>query len=118
MGFDHFYKLVVKSGNPVKLHKQERQLLEPYVDGPACTYLGHMETLKNSLEAALKCRERVGQGHAPKKVLDVTQTSIEALEPVSAMAVPGLDSLRAYLHVTRAHAALELERWDVAKEDA
>jgi len=116
--FTHFYKQVVKSGNPVKLHKQERQLLEPYVDNSSCTFLGHMETLKDSLEVALLCRERVGQGHAPKLVLDNTRKAIDALDPVSVVAVPGLDTLRAHLHVTRAHAALELERWDVAKEDA
>lgn len=114
--FARIYEGVVNDGNPIRLHKQERKVLWAYK--PGTSFLGHIAIVRAAMEIAVQARERVGQGFAPKTVMDHTQKAIDGIAPLDATVFHGLNSLRANLHVTRAHAALEQGRWEEAKQDA
>eukprot|EP00418_Pyrodinium_bahamense_P024182 CAMPEP_0179143052 /NCGR_PEP_ID=MMETSP0796-20121207/68769_1 /TAXON_ID=73915 /ORGANISM="Pyrodinium bahamense, Strain pbaha01" /LENGTH=297 /DNA_ID=CAMNT_0020843027 /DNA_START=33 /DNA_END=926 /DNA_ORIENTATION=- len=114
--FVKLYEWIVEGGNPATMHQQEKQVLNAL--DPGAAFMGNMPLLAAACEIANQCRERVGNGFAPKVVLEHTRKAIEGLEPLDFMVFPGLNSLRAHLYITRAHAALELERWEEAKEDA
>lgn len=114
--FSRFCEGVFEGGNPEIMRKFEQDVISDYASGS--TFLGQMPIIGAAAEIANQCRERVGSGWAPKLVLDHTQKAISGLEPLNFRIFPGLNSLRAHLHVTRAHACLELEMWDDAKIDA
>eukprot|EP00747_Dinoflagellata_sp_TGD_P184576 gnl/TRDRNA2_/TRDRNA2_40320_c0_seq1.p1 gnl/TRDRNA2_/TRDRNA2_40320_c0~~gnl/TRDRNA2_/TRDRNA2_40320_c0_seq1.p1 ORF type:complete len:363 (+),score=102.99 gnl/TRDRNA2_/TRDRNA2_40320_c0_seq1:70-1158(+) len=114
--FDVLYGEILDDGNGTKLVKQERQLLCHLPSGSS--FISHMDILHAALEIALKCRDRVGRGHIPKVVIEHTQKAVDGLKPLCDKTFPGLNSLQAHLHCTRAQAALELQEWDQAKIDA
>merc|ERR1711920_1051904 len=100
---------------------QRRVHGEAAVLGPHATessFVGGMLILGAACDIADTCRNRVGNGAAPKVVLDHTKKAIDGLEKLDFALFPGLNSLRAHLYVTRTHACLELERWEEAKADA
>uniref|UniRef100_A0A7S2BPS8 KIF-binding protein n=1 Tax=Alexandrium andersonii TaxID=327968 RepID=A0A7S2BPS8_9DINO len=114
--FIRLYEMLIDEGNLAAMHEHEKKVLSTHE--PGATFIGNMPLLSAACEIANQCRERVGNGFAPKVVLEHSRKAIEGLEPLDFMVFPGLNALRAHLHVTRAHAALELERWEEAKEDA
>lgn len=114
--FARLYEMIVEGGTPAAMHDHEKKVLSTHE--PGATFIGNMPLLAAACEIANQCRDRVGNGFAPKVVLEHSRKAIDGLEPLDFMVFPGLNALRAHLHVTRAHAALELERWEDAKEDA
>lgn len=114
--FSSLYEMVVDAGDPARLHKLEKDLLEDC--SPNAAFVTHLFNMSAAAEILLTCRERVKNGYAPKIVMDNSQKAIEGLRPMCNEALPGLNFLRAGLHCVRAHAALELEMWDEAMEDA
>jgi len=111
--FGRIYEEVLESGNPDLLHEREKVLL-----GPATTAIGHLTVLGAAAEIAVQCRDRVGAGFAPKVVRDHAMKAIVGLKSLDKAAFPGLDSLRAHICISRAQAALELEKWEEAREDS
>ncbi|CAE8600096.1 unnamed protein product, partial [Polarella glacialis] len=112
------YDDIVDSGHPKLLHEHEKKVLSCHGSFQILTFLGHLTVLGAAAEIACQCRDRVGHGFAPKIVLDHTSKAIQGLRHLQAPVFPGLNSLRAHLHVSRAQAGLELERWEEAKQDA
>mmetsp|Transcript_86698 Transcript_86698/g.269784 ORF Transcript_86698/g.269784 Transcript_86698/m.269784 type:complete len:298 (+) Transcript_86698:89-982(+) len=114
--FARIYAVIVDAGNPELMHKQERKVLGAHA--PGASFIGKMTLLGAACEIASQCRDRVGNGFAPKIVLEHAKRAIDGLETLDFMVFPGLNSLRAHLYITRAHAGLELGMWEQAKEDA
>merc|ERR1712232_1423018 len=104
--FGCVYDDIVDGGHPDRLHKQEQKLFGMTTTADEASFLDHITLLGAAGEIASQCRERVGNGYAPKTVLVHTLKAIEGLRPLSAQIFPGLQSLRAHIHVSRAHACL------------
>eukprot|EP00933_Yihiella_yeosuensis_P034363 TRINITY_DN27859_c0_g1_i1.p1 TRINITY_DN27859_c0_g1~~TRINITY_DN27859_c0_g1_i1.p1 ORF type:complete len:308 (+),score=61.78 TRINITY_DN27859_c0_g1_i1:35-925(+) len=123
--FGRLYDGILDAGRPALLHEQETKVLAcrrlrscDSESRSRISFIGHMALLGAAVEIAQQSRERVGNGFAPKTVLDHSMKAIEGLRPLDMFAFPGLNSLRAHLYISRAQANLELERWDDAKKDA
>ncbi|CAE7814093.1 unnamed protein product, partial [Symbiodinium necroappetens] len=109
--FSRLHEEIVGGGEPDLLHKFEKQVT-------GASVVDHIEVLGAAAELASQCRDRVARGYAPKIVLDHASKAVAGLQPLPGNDLPGLSSLRAHLHLSRAQAHLELELWNQAKEDA
>lgn len=94
----------------------ERRLLTNHSSGS--TFINQMDILQAALEIYVNSKKRVSTGWAPKVVIDHTEKALIGLSKLDADVLLGLTSLCAELHIIRAQAELELERWDDAKDDA
>jgi len=117
--FGRLHEEIVDAGKPALLHELERRVLES-VPGlaPEANFLGHVILVGAAAELAVQCRERVGNGYMPQTVLDHALRAVNGLQTLDVAVFPGLNSLRAHLHVSRAQACLELEMWTDAAQEA
>lgn len=111
--YSRVLETVTEKGDVKLLHQHEKKIMK---EGRSA--LGNIPILGAAAEIAHQCRDRVAHGFGPKLVLDHSQRALNGLQALERRAFPGLDALRAHLHVTRAQALLELERWEEAKEEA
>lgn len=115
--FSRIHDHLVESGDLSRLLLLERKVLDGHVSTDA-TFVGDLATAAAAVDILLACRQRVKSGAGHKLVMEHVAKALVGLRPMSAEALPGLNQLRANLAATRAQAALELERWEEAKQDA